>query len=1052
MSLGDRPRAGKERSEPRVGMGFADFVDPHPPTSLPPEFPDHAEEWTDPVTRREFLTLMGASFALAGVTGCSTQPAPRGEILPYSRQPENLTPGQALRFATTMTLAGMGMGVLVESHEGRPTKVAGNPDHPASKGATDAFAQASVLGLYDPDRSKTPTFRGRPRTWSEALAAIRSRLRGDNKQAPPRLRILTGTVGSPSLGRALVSLEEEFAGAKWVQYEPISRDALRNGAQLAFGRVINTYYDLDKAQVVLSLDADFLASGPGCVRYTRDFSTRRRVRAPFDQAGMNRLYVVESMPSCTGAVADHRLPVLAGQIEAFTQALASAVGVRGLTRVDSLPGEVTAWLEPVARDLQQHAGRCVVIPGEHQPARVHALVHLLNQQLENGGKTVWHTRAIETRPTDEMAKLRELVTEMEQGQVDVLLILGANPVYDTPVDLDFARHLEQVPFRVHLGLYQDETAIRCDWHLAEAHYLESWGDARAYEGTPSLVQPLIQPLYGGRSALEVVDALRLAVDWEEYQPAGRPGLDIVREYWQEQHKQQGQGDFEAFWQQGLQKGVLPREKEYEPQADEVARDWLERISPELSSGQTGDLELVFRPDPGVHDGRFANNGWLQELPRPLTRLTWDNAAFLSPKTAEDLGISFYPGSANQPATTGGEHGQGIAEVVKLQCGDRSVQVPAWIIPGHADGSITLNLGFGRHRAGRVGTGVGVDAYQVRTSHSPWVVSGVEVARTGATRSVACVQMHHRLAIHIPADFSPNRKPLVRQTDLATLRKPESGGASKEDKQHEGHRNDSRLHPLTLYTQSATDFSKTGQQWGMVIDLSTCTGCSACVVACQAENNIPVVGRTEVMRGREMHWLRIDHYFQGKDVKVPAEVKIYQQPVPCMQCENAPCEVVCPVEATVHSQDGLNDMVYNRCVGTRYCSNNCPYKVRRFNFLAYSDYDTLTLKLGRNPEVTVRSRGVMEKCTYCVQRIRRTEIAAERENREIREGEIQTACQEVCPAQAIVFGDLNQNKSEVSRLRKEEDLHYSLLEELNTNPRTTYLKAVGNPNPEMPQGK
>jgi Fe-S-cluster-containing dehydrogenase component/anaerobic selenocysteine-containing dehydrogenase len=992
-----------------------------------PEFPPHAEEWTDPVTRRQFLTLMGASLALAGAGGCSTQPAPRGQIFPYARQPERLTPGIPLEFATTLTLTGAGVGVLVESHEGRPTKVEGNPDHPASRGASDLHSQAAILGLYDPDRSQSVTYRGRPRAWAEAIHALRialDRLKDDKGKG---LRILTGTVTSPSLAEVLARVEKDYPGAKWVQYEPASRDTVRAGSRLAFGKVVNTYYDLRQADVILSLDADFLSSGPGTLPYTRDFSARRRLDA---EGGMNRLYVVEPLPSPTGAVADHRLALSAGVVEDFARALARRLGVEGLSEV-SLPETARGWIEPLARDLEAHKGKCVVIPGPFQPARVHALAHRINRALENPGKTMFHTEPIEARPADEASDLAALVDDMNGGKVGVLLILGSNPVYDTPADIDFGRALDRVPFRAHLGLYQDETAVRCDWHLPEAHPLESWGDARAYDGSASLVQPLIGPLYGGRTAVELLDTLRPFADETETETPGRNGREIVRDHWQRWHSKNGSGDFERFWQEALQKGVLPEEAGLPRVQPSPAADWLQGVGKEKTGTDPEGLEIVFRPDPAVYDGRFANNAWLQELPRPITKLTWGNAALMSPNTARELGIAYVKGSANEPAWTGGEHGQGIADVVELTYRDRTLRAPAWILPGHADGCVTVHLGFGRERAGRVGNKVGFNAYTLRTADEPWSDTGLEARKSGATERMACTQMHQRMQGRDLILHGPSGK-----------------------KHHEaGPAKDRRLTPLTLYTEGEQEFPYNARKWGMVIDLATCTGCSACVVACQAENNISVVGKEEVIRGREMHWLRIDRYFKAKGPADPdplpgTDITILHQPVPCMHCENAPCELVCPVEATVHSHDGLNDMIYNRCVGTRYCSNNCPYKVRRFNFLQFADFTTESLKLGRNPDVTVRSRGVMEKCTYCVQRIRTAEIAAEKERRPVRDGEIVTACQQACPAGAIVFGDLNDPKSAVHRLHGDER-NYGLLEELNLHTRTTYLTVLRNPNPEMP---
>lgn len=1037
------------------------------------EFPDHAETWTDPVTRRRFLTLMGASLALAGLGGCSARPAPLEQIMPYVHQPESLVPGRPLFFATSMPLAGLATGLLVESHEGRPTKVEGNPAHPASLGATDLFSQASVLDLYDPGRSQAVAYRGRPRGWNEALGEMRAALERQRARRGAGLRILTGAVASPTLAEMLTGergLLKELPEARWYQYEPAGCDQVMAGARRAFGQPVNTYYDFRKADVILSLDADFLACGPAHLRYTHDFAVRRRVRTKAEppQLGMNRLYVVESTLTSTGAKADHRLPLRAGRVEDFARAVAAQLGVAGAPAPAQPFPDLAGWIEAVSRDLQDHRGACVVIPGEHQSPAVHALAHALNHHLGNAGQTVFHTRPVEARPANGMEELADLVEDMKEGRAELLVILGVNPVYSAPADIEFGKHLEAMgqrlidgkwrPLRVHLGLYQDETAVRCDWHVPEAHYLESWGDARAFDGTASIIQPLIEPLYAGRSAYELIAALTA-------QPE-RTGYDLVRDTWRRHWRAAGgSGDFEQFWQGALQEGVVP-DTRFPMQTVSLSAAWAreERAEP---GEKGGPLEIVFRPDPTLFDGRFANNAWLQELPKPVTKLTWDNAALMSPATARKYQLSQTYGSH------GGEHGEALVDVVNMTYRGRTVVAPVFIVPGHPDDTVTVYLGHGRERAGEVGTGTGFDANDVRTSAAPWFDAGLELRkRPGAQYTLACTQLHHRIK-----DDEQAVRRAVRAATLAEFREhPEFAkgtGGSAHDAGHAveervpGHEGtqappaDRRLTPLTLYPEY--DYSPPKYRWAMAIDLTACVGCSACVVACQAENNIPVVGKEEVTRGREMHWLRIDRYYEGE----PAAPRVHFQPVPCMHCENAPCELVCPVKATVHSGDGLNDMVYNRCVGTRYCSNNCPYKVRRFNFLQYADYATESLKLLHNPDVTVRTRGVMEKCTYCVQRIRAAEIeaekrtVAERERRRkdgldpdavevwrearVRDGEVVTACQAACPAGAIVFGDLNDPNSAVARL-KAEPLEYGLLAELNTQPRTTYLAELRNPNP------
>jgi len=961
------------------------------------EFPEQASSFDDPEGRRGFLKVMGASLALAGLTGCTRQPEEK--IVPYVKPPEEIVPGRPLFFATAVTDGGYAKGVLVESHMGRPTKIEGNPDHPASLGATDVFGQASVLDLYDPDRSQTLTYLGEIRPWGSFLAAVKAALGAQRAARGAGLRILTDTVTSPTLAGQIQDLLAANPGARWHAYDPAGSDSARTATSQAVGTPSEVLYDLDKADVILCLDADFIGSGPANLRLIRAFASRRRLGGEQSAAGMNRLYVAESSPSLTGAQADHRLPLRASEVEALAQAVASAAGAGSSASSSPHAG----WAAAVAKDLQAHAGRSVVMAGPWQPPSVHALVHGINQKLGNVGQTVNYAASADARPMDQMASLRELAAAMDAGQVQALLILGGNPVYDAPADLEFARRMDKVPLRIHSGLYEDETAERCHWHVPAAHALEAWSDARAFDGTVTIVQPLIAPLYAGcKSAHEVVAAF---TDRPE-----RSGYDIVRDYW----KSQGVlGTDEKAWQRALHDGVLaaPAASAVKSAAPATIASMPGAAPPPPASPAEG-YEIVFRPDASVRDGRFANNGWLQELPRPLSKLTWDNAALMSPRTGQALGISI-------ESTSLGNY----TDVVELRYRGRTVKAPAWIVPGHPDGTVTVHLGYGRTRAGRVGSGVGFNAYALRTSDAPWFGGGLQVKKTGERHLLACTQDHWSME---------GRNP------------PRAGTLEEYEKKPDYAQEQFEVPPreLTLYPA----YKYGGHAWGMTIDLNSCVGCNACTIACQAENNIPVVGKEQVGRGREMHWIRVDRYYSGP-VENP---DTHHQPVPCMQCENAPCEVVCPVAATSHSDEGLNDMVYNRCVGTRYCSNNCPYKVRRFNFFLYSDFDTPSLKLQKNPDVTVRSRGVMEKCTYCVQRINRARIDARNEGRPIKDGEIKTACQAACPGEAIVFGDVNDPSSRVSKL-KAEPRNYGLLAELNTRPRTTYLAHVKNPNPAMPGG-
>jgi MoCo/4Fe-4S cofactor protein with predicted Tat translocation signal len=934
--------------------------------------------------RREFLKLMSASFALAGLSACTRQPEER--IVPYVKQPEEIVLGQPLHFATAMPLGGYGIGLIVESHEGRPTKVEGNPAHPASLGASDVAAQGSILGMYDPDRSKVIDSAGLIRTWNglkDTLATVRDAQRAKGGSG---LRVLTGTVTSPTLAAQLTALLQDFPQARWHQWDPLGRDSVRLGSRLAFGDDVDTRYRFDQATVVVALDSDFMTFGPGRLRYIRDFTASRRVSGA-KSGGMSRFYAAESTPTVTGSMADHRIPVRASELEAVARAIAAGTGLTVPSSAGPAPDAARRrWIDAVAKDLAAHRGASIVIAGDQQPPVVHALAHAMNQALGSVDRTVVHTAPVEARPEDQLASLQALVNDLRAGTVDCLLILGSNPVYTAPADLEFAAALQRAPMRVHLGLYQDETARLCQWHLPEAHYLESWGDVRAFDGTVSFLQPLIAPLYDGRTAAEVLAAF-----------AGRAtqsAHDLVRERWQ---RERG-GDFEAFWEQALHDGVVP-DTAAAARPARLRGNWDPGPTP--APAEADGLELVLRPDPYVLDGQFANNGWLQELPRPLTKLTWDNAALLAPATAERLGVT-------------------SEDVVELSVGSRSVHAAVWVMPGQAAGTLTLALGFGRTKAGSVGTDVGVDAGTLRTSSALHGGPGLGVRKTGTRYALACTQNHH----------SMEGRPLVRRGTLAEFR------AHPEFAQEMG---ETPPRSLTLFPEHPYP----NYAWGMAIDLGACVGCNACAAACVAENNISVVGKDQVRNSREMQWIRIDRYFAG-DLDAP---EILHQPVPCMQCENAPCEVVCPVHATVHSSEGLNDMVYNRCVGTRYCSNNCPYKVRRFNYFLYANWTSETLAMARNPQVTVRSRGVMEKCTYCVQRIERARVRARVEDRPIRDGEIVTACQQACPAEAIVFGDVNDPASRVSKL-KADPRNYALLAELNTRPRTTYLAGITNPNPEL----
>ncbi|MGC1387827.1 MAG: 4Fe-4S dicluster domain-containing protein [Steroidobacteraceae bacterium] len=929
--------------------------------------------------RRQFLRLTAASLSMAGVGACSR--APPQMIVPYVHAPPQLVAGDPLYFATAVNLGGAAQGLLVKSNYGRPTKIEGNPSHPGSQGATDIFAQAAVLDLWDPDRAQAVMHQGEVSTWDsfvEALSTGINRLSGNDGKG---LRVLTESVTSPTLAGQLHALLERFPGARWHQYQPVNRDHAFEGSRLAYGEVLEARYHYDQARVVLSLDSDFLAA-PG-VRYARDFVGARRGDDARPDPG--RLYVVECTPTLTGSFADHRYAARFGQIEAIARALAQAIGLPAAGAVDAavLP---SGALAACARDLKLNAGHALVVVGDAQPPVVHALAHAMNEALGNVGRTVNYSAPILALAESQGESLRLLTEDMAAGQVDTLIVLGGNPVYNAPADRLFGQCLAKVGMSVHLSLYDDETSALCTWQIPEAHFLESWSDTRAFDGTVAIQQPLIAPLYGGKSAHELLALLLGQTASNDYQ--------TVRDFWS---RARPQADAEALWEQGLHRGAL-EDSQLPVRTASIRSDFLH--APGTPVANDSELDLVFAPDPTVWDGRFANNAWLQELPKPLTKITWDNAALVSPALARQLGL------ANE-------------DQVELRYRGAVVLAPVWIVPGQAEATVTVTLGYGRSRAGRIGNGAGFNAYLLRRSDEPWHGRGLQVRKTGAKVPLATTQHH----------FSMEGRRPIRVTTLDQFRRNPASVAG-----------DLHRPPRPNMYVPVSDV---GYAWAMNINLDACIGCSACTIACQAENNIPVVGKSEVRRGREMHWIRVDRYYEG----AAEQPRTYFQPVPCMHCEDAPCEAVCPVEATVHDSEGLNLQVYNRCIGTRFCSNNCPYKVRRFNFLQYSDENTESLKGQRNPEVSVRTRGVMEKCTYCVQRITNARIEAEKGNRRLADGDVITACQAACPTRAIVFGDLNDPHSQVNRA-KASALDYALLGELNTRPRTTYLAKLINPNPEL----
>lgn len=1048
------------------------------------EFPEGASELTNDLDRRKFLLLAAAGIGMAGLTACRR---PLEKVIPVGgKVTELLVPGVPEHYATIFNLGGQAQGLLVRSNDGRPTKIEGNPQHPASQGATSGYAQASILDLYDPDRSKSVTQNKQGKTWDDFVRTatpLFAELKGKQGDG---LRILAASNSSPALRELRNHIATTFPQAKWHTYDAISQDNALAGANLAFGQPAHAHYAFDHAEVVLALDSDFLGSDLNSTANIKAFSKKRRNGSAIeasegghgaaaahgepkaeaehkteakpaenktpaenkeaakpeaakteaakpagaaeaahsaDSGKMNRLYAVESNFTITGGMADHRLRLQSSKIGGFLAALAKQLGVaaNGLDKhAAAIGGNALAakWVTAVAKDLTANKGKAVVVVGSRQPAHVHALAHLINASV--AGDTVKYTRAFDEKFESGLDSLKALAADAAGGKVNTLVVLGSNPIYDAPSDVKFRDALKQVKNKIHVGLYQDETAVECDWHVNEAHYLESWGDGRAYDGTASIQQPLIAPLHNGKSALEV---LATVADYPQ-----KSGYDIVKTLWL---KSLGG---EKAWNKAVHDGVIANTAfaAMTPAANAGAIGGALDAAPVAGTG----LEINFIQDASMYDGRFANNGWMQEVPDPMTKLVWDNAALMSKDTAEKLNVS------NE-------------EIIKLSFKGRELRLPVWILPGHAKDSISVALGYGRTETGRIGKGydqtfgrvidvnsfgttVGGNSYLLRTSDAMDFATGVEIAKTGETHKIAATHDH----------WSMEGRPLVREATLEDFTK--NPAVVKEQAEDP--------HMITLFDHP-WDF-KEGNQWGMAIDLNTCVGCNACVIACQSENNIPIVGKDQVLRGREMHWIRMDRYFTNvpatefeiggaKPLKFDEDhMQAVQQPMTCQQCEHAPCEEVCPVAATVHNEEGLNTMAYNRCVGTRYCSNNCPFKVRRFNYLNWHKDISETEKMQQNPEVTVRMRGVMEKCTYCTQRISAVKQQAKAEgHRAIKDGEITPACAQVCPADAIVFGNINDPNTHVSKLRKQAR-NYQLLVELNINPRTTYLAKLRNINKEL----
>jgi molybdopterin-containing oxidoreductase family iron-sulfur binding subunit len=994
------------------------------------EFP-HRNELKKGLNRRDFMKISGAAMALAGLgSGCRF--LPQAKLVPYVKQPEDLIPGEVRRFASSISRSGFATGVLVDSFEGRPIKIEGSPSHPASLGGLDALSIAELWGLYDPDRLKIPQAFGDPSAWTSFDAALEKAMM-EAKAAGKKTVFLTEMASSPTLAGLLAEAEAE--GAVWLQWEPVHRDEVREGSILAFGREVHTYPKLDEAEVVLGLDSDFLLISEAPARFGRDLAARRREP---ESGRMSRLWAVEAAPTLFGAMSDHRLPLAPSRIGAFVAALAARLGVAGAAPASPPEGVEEAWLNALADDLSAAGPRSLLMAGPHLPAGVQAMVHAIHDHLGSHGVTVVQTAPVLPRSASLTASIGQLADMIERDEVHALIILGGNPAYTAPAELDFGRRIARVPFTAHLTQIANETTERCAWAAPESHWLEAWGDGVAYDGSLSLQQPLIEPLYDSRSAIGLMDLAvkrgrgeEAAVRANAFKASPAPSANVA--------------DPDAGWRKLLAAGIAsgpaaPITASVQPGAAAMA-----------PAPAAEGMELIFRPDPTIYDGRYANNPWLQELPKPLMNTTWDNAAFMSQATADQLGLdrrSFLGTQELGPGPMG--TGRPMA---KIEAEGRTLELPAAVNIGMADNVVLLHFGYGRTAAGEYGSvrgeaqGGGFNAFRLRSRTGAWTASA-SVQRGEGFYALANTQFHNTLDV----DVTDTHRAIYYEAPLEKLLSGEKLFHAHTEEMDEKKEKNGGQYP-SMYT-GAKDWVKENSpdnpQWAMTIDLSLCTGCGACVTACQSENNIPAVGKEQVMKGREMHWLRIDRYYMGDHGKLDAKnPAIRMQPLACVHCEQAPCEPVCPVAATVHSHEGLNQMVYNRCVGTRYCSNNCPYKVRRFNFLAYTQkvYELPTLQMAQNPNVTVRTRGVMEKCTYCVQRINRARIQAKVDGRELRDGEVVTACQQACPTQAIVFGDMRSEENAVSKSRASKR-SYLMLEDLNTRPRTSYLMKITNPHPAL----
>ncbi|HEY3854763.1 MAG TPA: TAT-variant-translocated molybdopterin oxidoreductase [Verrucomicrobiae bacterium] len=1021
------------------------------------EFPAGASELTDPVTRRNFVKVMSASFLLAGLgaTGCRR---PVEKIYPFAKMPENYTYGVPQYFASARPTRRGAVPLIVKSNEGRPTKIEGNPELPDSNGGTDAMTQASLLSLYDPDRAMHFKRNGINQNRSAALDYLQSvgKEAGDGSG----MAFLLEASSSPSRDRLRKALGDKLPNAKWHVYEPINLDLGREAATLAYNSPVEPYYKLDEAKVIVSLDCDFIGSEQDAHGHIRRFAKGRALDS--NDATMSRLYTVESLFTLTGMSADHRLRVAPSMIVPVMARLAlnilkDSAATQKLRELAAPAQAHDSWIVPCAEDLKANAGKSLVMAGYRLPLGAHVLAIAINEALGAVGKTVEFHQA----PASQDGTLAELATALNGGQVRTLVILGGNPVYNAPADLNWAQAQAKAKTVIRLGYDTDETSwdasvhAETQWDLPMAHFLESWGDARTADGTIVPIQPLIDPLFGGTTELEVLALLGGITPSSPY--------EIVRQTFHSSG-----GATENDWGKFLHDGFLANTAaatatvQYD---DGKLNSALGELKAPSGAASKDHLDVVLYRDSKIDDGRHNNNGWLQELPDPITKVSWDNAVLISPATAKALGVYSERNAQNQKF---------FNFTVTITLNGRTVRGPIWIQPGMADNTVGLALGFGREKTGRVGTGAGFNAYKLRTSENLYYASGATLQDTGDKSYELAVTQSH---------WSMEGRPVIREANFEQFKKNPTFAQHMKPEE-----------PPVVEPLYPNPFDKSRQnavnQWGMSIDLNRCVGCSACMVACQSENNIPVVGKEMVGKSREMYWIRLDRYYTGP-VEDPQAVA---QPMLCQHCEAAPCENVCPVNATSHDDEGLNVMVYNRCVGTRYCSNNCPYKVRRFNFFDYNrrplnhlyksplitetdgewelmrwlknpdkgnlpeDQWQLT-RMVKNPDVSVRMRGVMEKCSLCLQRIEHAKIVEKvkaRDTDHVRLSEAEgtvpkTACQQACPAEAIVYGDISDPESKVSKA-KSQDRTYKVLEFLLTKPRCTYLARVRNPNTAMPDYK